>query len=335
MINTWMIRAGEGGFAVNDFIDKNVAAIGWGNIGKIAKGVSRTEIVKLLKDEYPDDKDGKIRMWASQIDRFINEVEKGDFVITYESGRRIYHYGVIDSEAKFDSNVIEDLPRYRVVKWAVQISRDVLSAGAKNTLGGISTLYLINPEVALELKTFADNPNKKLIEEVAENESIEDESIDTFDSIKNRSIELIKDKLIKLSADDMELLVAGILRAMGYKAKVSPKGRDRGIDVIASKDGFGFEPPRIVAEVKHRPNSSMGAQEIRSFLGGRHKDDKGLYVSTGGFTQDAKYEADRANIPMKLMDLNGLVEAIIEYYEDFDNETKMLVPLMKVYWTIA
>ena len=36
---------------------------------------------------------------------------------------------------------------------------------------------------------------------------------------------------------------------------------------------------------------AMGAQEIRSFLCGRHPGDKGLYVSTGGFSKDAHYEA--------------------------------------------
>jgi predicted Mrr-cat superfamily restriction endonuclease len=44
----------------------------------------------------------------------------------------------------------------------------------------------------------------------------------------------------------MQELVAGILRAMGYKTLVSPAGADRGKDIIASPDGFGFEPPRIV-----------------------------------------------------------------------------------------
>jgi predicted Mrr-cat superfamily restriction endonuclease len=56
----------------------------------------------------------------------------------------------------------------------------------------------------------------------------------------------------------MEELVARILRAMGYKAKVSLKGPDRGVDVIASPDGLGLTQPRIKEEVKHR-GGSMGA----------------------------------------------------------------------------
>ena len=51
----------------------------------------------------------------------------------------------------------------------------------------------------------------------------------------------------------------------------------------------------------------MRAQDIRSFLGGRHPQDKGLYVSTGGFTKDAHYEAERANIPLSLMTIDDLV----------------------------
>ena len=35
---------------------------------------------------------------------------------------------------------------------------------------------------------------------------------------------------------------------------------------------------------------------IRSFLGGLREGDKALYISTGGFTQDAKYEEARSNI---------------------------------------
>jgi restriction system protein len=89
----------------------------------------------------------------------------------------------------------------------------------------------------------------------------------------------------------MEELVAALLRAMGYKARVTPKGPDRGRDVVASPDGLGFQHPRVFAEVKHRPKDSMGAERIRSFLGGLREGDCGLYVSTGGYTKDAHYEA--------------------------------------------
>lgn len=148
-----------------------------------------------------------------------------------------------------------------------------------------------------------------------------------------QALEFIKDKISKLDWEEMQELVAGLLRAMGYKTLVSARGPDRGKDIVASPDGFGFESPRIVVEVKHR-SGVMGSSAIRSFLGGRHQDDKGLYVSTGGFSKDAYYEAERAKIPLTLMSLDHLVQALLEYYEKLDLDTQQLVPLKKIYWPI-
>jgi restriction system protein len=145
-------------------------------------------------------------------------------------------------------------------------------------------------------------------------------------------MEFIKDRVSRLGHREMEELVAGILRSMGYKTQQTDPGPDRGIDILASPDGFGFESPRIVVEVKHRPNTAMGSQDLRTFLGGRHDQDKGLYVSTGGFTKDARYEADRAKIPLMLMDLDGVVSTLMEHYENADSRVRTLVPLTRVFW---
>jgi restriction system protein len=140
---------------------------------------------------------------------------------------------------------------------------------------------------------------------------------------QTRPIEFTKDRVSALGWSQMQDLVAGLLRALGYKTRVSPAGPDRGKDIAASPDGFGFESPRIVVEVKHR-QGSMGAPDIRSFLGGRHPRDKELYVSTGGFTKDAYYEAERANIPLSLMTIDELVETLVEHYDKLDTETQQL-----------
>jgi len=62
---------------------------------------------------------------------------------------------------------------------------------------------------------------------------------------------------------------------MGYKTQVPPAGADRGKDIIASPDRFGFENLGMIVEVKHR-RVHMGSQQIHGFIGGRHKDDRGL-----------------------------------------------------------
>lgn len=59
---------------------------------------------------------------------------------------------------------------------------------------------------------------------------------------------------------------------------------------------------------------------------------RGLFVSTGGFSKDARYEAERASIPLTLMDLDDLVRAILEHYEAMDADSRRLVSLRKLYW---
>lgn len=76
----------------------------------------------------------------------------------------------------------------------------------------------------------------------------------------------------------------------------------------------------------------MGASEIRSFTGGLRQGNKGVFVSIGGFTKEAKYEAERSNTPMTLIDLDGLVKLIVQYYDSFDTETSTLIPITKIYW---
>jgi restriction system protein len=220
------------------------------------------------------------------------------------------------------------------VSWRGEVSRDSLSATTRNSLGAISTVFLVPPEAERELEGGGNRPLDASLDTVVEPEAtVEAGAEDLFSDTRNRGLEFIRDKISRLDPDDFEHLVAGLLRAMGYKTRVSPKGPDRGFDILASPDGLGFEQPRIVVECKHRAGR-MGAPEVRSFLGGRHTNDRGLYVSTGGFSKDARYEADRASIPLMLMDGDDLVEAVVEYYESFDSATRSLLPLGRIYWPV-
>jgi restriction system protein len=83
------------------------------------------------------------------------------------------------------------------------------------------------------------------------------------DEIIDRSREFLKDRIQKLTWEEMQELVAGLLRAMGYRTRVSDPGPDRGRDVIASPDGLGLEDPRIHVEVKHR-DGTMGVEKNSS-----------------------------------------------------------------------
>jgi len=221
------------------------------------------------------------------------------------------------------------LSNARRVNWEGEVERDRLSVAAKNSLGSTLSIFQPSEEAETEIRNALTGSSTH---EQAAQLPPEIETEDPFANAVENSRELIKDKLINLSWEDMQSLVAGVLRAMGYKTKISDEGGDRGKDIVASRDGLGLEPPRIYVEVKHR-KAQMGAPEVRKFIGGRNaQNDRCVYVSTGGFTTEAKYEAERSSVPLTLVDSDDLVELLIEHYELTDSETRTLVPLRKTYW---
>lgn len=324
--NMWMVRSGRGGRYAAERIEQGRVSLGWGSGLDPSEFESKEAVAAKLRGYYPDFTPGQIDSAASQIWRFITELKVGDSVVTYDPETRLYHVGEIISDAQADPSADEEGQFFRKVQWQSERSRDDLSPEARNSLGSVLTLFSIDPMHAQELT--ATSPASPVAGQPEEQLADDRQA---FEDIESQALERIKDRINRLDWDAMQELVASLLRAMGYKTIISPAGPDRGKDIVASPDGFGFEQPRIVVEVKHR-RGQMGAQEIRSFLGGRHSEDRGLYVSTGGFTKEAQYEAERASNVTHLMTIDGLARALIDHYEALDSKGRTLLPLTKIYW---
>ena len=321
----WMVRAGRGGAYVEDFVEGDFVSIGFPNAGEVTSPVNKKELIATMQKKNPN---GKFGMAASQLKRFFDDIKVGDNVITYDPGQRLYFVGKITSDVK---NIEHDLPRARDVTWSGQIARESLKQSTRNSLGSISTLFSVRGEAAADVQVNIVGVGS---EPTAPAEPLVDDSDreELIENIESQSHELLEDRIAGLDWEQMQELVAEILEAMGFKADVSPRGSDRGIDIFASPDGMGLNEPRIFVEVKHRLGNRMGADALRTFLGGRQPGDRCLYVSTGGFSKEAKYEADRANVPIKLIDLPKLRELVVEHYESFSPSGIALLPLKKVFW---
>lgn len=336
-----MVR-GDSGRLFEEFRERSVVAIGWSEMADIAKpGVTREKLSAEYARRRPEFKPGTIRSGASQVWRFVNELRPDDRVITYNPSTRTYLVGTVTGDVHTDpAPPFAGMTITRAARWDKEVLRDQLGLDTRNALGSTMTLFLVADFAAAEVLAVSDgksapattarNPAAPL--PATPDDESEQESRQLRD-LEDRARELIKDRVDTLDWQEMQELVAGILRALGYKTRISPAGPDRGVDIVASPDGLGFENPRIVVEVKHR-NGAMGSKEVRSFLGGRHKDDRGLYVSTGGFTKDARYEAERANIPLTLWELDDIVRTLVDHYDKVDSETRLLVPLRRIYWPV-
>jgi restriction system protein len=325
MKNYWKITAGRGGVEFEDWKVGGYVAVDWFDLGDLTQYATRDLLAGAYKKAYPAQTPGQVRNHINQIWRFVHEVGMGDGVVVYNPASGIYAIGEIQSAAQYDLARPAFRTHYKVA-WKSELERSKLSVESRNRLGAILTIFSIAPDTVAEIEALTSGQSSSVVSGDEEFETIKED-------VAARANEFIKDKINQLDWEEMQELVAGLLRAMGYKTRVSPRGPDQGRDVEASPDGLGLESPRIVCEVKHR-KGAMGAPEIRSFIGAL-RDEKGVYVSTGGFSKEAKYEAQRAQSPIALLDLDSLARLLVQYYDSFDNEAKALVPLQKLYWPVS
>ena len=322
-----MVRSG-GGKRYDDFRDLNAVGIGWPEMAEVAaQGADRKALAATYSKANPEANQQAVQAAVSQVHRFVNEIQQGDLVVTYSPTTRRYLVGTVAGNSSYFADRTDiSMDLSRSVDWSPkEVDRDNLSIATRNTLGSIMTVFKL-PDTASQEVAALSLGGSPPPPEPGDDPGVED----PLRNVEAQAFERIKDQVNQLDWQDMQELVAGILRAMNYKTQVSPPGSDLGRDILASPDGFGFEQPRIVVEVKHR-KGTIGSQEVRSFVGGRHKDDRGLYVSTGGFTKDARYEADRSSVPLTLWTLDELTKALLDNYEQTDSRTRSLVTLRTFY----
>lgn len=326
MMKWWMVRAGDSNELIPQWIDKKVASIGWRELRNPARFQERNQLVEEAHKTYSDSKPGARIQAASQVWRFINHIKAGDRVVSYAKDTREYITGTVIEEHRYDPTVISDYyPNVIGVNWESQrVPRDLLSQKTRNSLGATQTVFSVD-QCSHEFENVLIHGINKL---PSLNADDVEEEVGNGDELIAQAKVMVEDAVDRLDPWEMQELVAGLLRAMGYQAFVSPPGPDGGVDVIAHKDAFGFEKPVIKVQVKHR-KAATGAREIQQLLGANPIGASSIFVSTGGFTSTAVRTAKHNGV--KLLDLTDLVQLLLQWYEDLLTETKALLPLKRMY----
>ena len=155
-----------------------------------------------------------------------------------------------------------------------------------------------------------------------------------LDHLEEQAIAGIKDFIKSKNPYEFQDLVAALLRAMNYYTPfISPKGKDGGLDIIAYSDPLGATAPRLKVQVKHKPDSSVPVDDIRSLTGLLNKDgDIGLFVTSGGFTSEAERSARESHRHIKLLDIDSFIDLWQEFYEKLTDEDKNKLPLHPIYF---
>lgn len=143
-------------------------------------------------------------------------------------------------------------------------------------------------------------PNESPKEVVEESEELEELSWE------EELIELLK----SIEPDAFERLSQRLLRELGFiNVEVTGKSGDGGIDGVGVIKLGGVLSFHVVFQCK-RYTGSVSSGAIRDFRGAMiGRADKGLFITTGTFTRDAKQEAQRDGAPpIDLIDGNAFAE---------------------------
>ncbi len=324
--NVWMVRAGNNNELISRVEDKNAIAIGWPAMGDLSMHTTREAIKKQYEKVYLESSPARIAVNTGQIFRFAHAIASGDYILTYDKSQREVIIGIVQGNYKFDPTVFDaEYPHIREVKWVKRVSRDTFSPPARNSMGSILTVFKMNDHLA-EIHRQAIGSGW----EKAEPEEETEPAPPFHEDVQAKADELIADLISQLDPYDFQDLVAAVLRAMKFRAVSTPPGRDRGVDIVAHPDPFGFETPLIKVQVKHRKGSATGP-EVRSFLGTLRSGENGIFVSTGGFTSDAELEKMRSLNPVALLDRDSFITLLLEYYDTLEPEFKAKIPLRRIW----
>ncbi|NWG25623.1 MAG: Mrr restriction system protein [Pseudorhodoplanes sp.] len=170
--------------------------------------------------------------------------------------------------------------------------------------------------------------------EVVEEEEEPSERISVlFEDAKEKAREEIDGYLDTLGPYEFQELVAALLEAMGYATNtIAARGPDGGTDILAYTDPIGARTPHIRVQVKHR-NQAAAREEIAALRGIIRADREiGLFVSSGGFTRDARREAGSGSVHIELVDLDRFLELWLQYYDKLKETARAKLRLEPVYF---
>lgn len=146
-----------------------------------------------------------------------------------------------------------------------------------------------------------------------------DERLDVaYKELRETLADDLLDRVRSSSPKFFEYLVVDLLKAMGYggteasRAQVVGRSGDGGIDGVIPEDRLGLDMVYVQAKKWENP---VGPDEIRKFVGslGEQKAHKGVFITSGTFTNGARQAAEKANAKVVLIDGEQLTDLMIDH----------------------
>ena len=298
-MKVYVVRSDYGHYT-DAFLKNNYVGIGW--FETRAESYDLESIREHYQKEYPEDAKMRKAVNVGQINRFINKIQIGDFIITPYSNQNLI-IGQIESDLYFEEDSSSYYTMRRKVKWLKEaVNRTIFSIPLQNTLRSSQTVFEVS-QLNEILECLGKKPKGDNKVAVSVN------SLSMYD--------IVKDHLLELDAAEFELLVSYVLGTMGFEAtqQMGFVG-DGGIDFEGVLNVMGIASINLEVQVKRYAKGTIGEMDIRNFRGALKKDHQGCFITLSRFAKKAIDSANDPNkVPISLINGNQFIDIFIEQYD--------------------
>lgn len=340
----WLFRAGKFGEYEHKFLTDNKIYLTWEGVKvDLSKFNSKMDLYKKLGEIYPEEKMGAIRNYTGQLWPIAKEFQKGDWIVLPSKFKSSIHIGEIIGDYDFDPKAENPFYHSLKVKWiAKDVPRSNFDQDLLYSFGAFMTVCQISRNDAeARIRRMAKNNWKSDLESRIGKEEAKEEELQAVISDERRNLEEYANDLIakyiirKFKGHGMAKVVDAILRAKGYFTHMSPEGPDKGIDILAAPEPFGFGTPRICVQVK-TSDTKLDRMTLDQLIGAMQnfRAEQGLLVSWYGFKDSVEKEKPSQFFRVRLWEQKEIIQELLLNYEKLDDEIKAEIPLKKI-WTLS
>jgi restriction system protein len=331
-----MVRLGRHGEQEAHALATSDLTIGF-KVGDLRGAKDRDAILKLLFLNSPDGSRKTLLNFAAQLNQFCNEMKIGDLVVVPLKTTRQMAIGKIVG----DLTLIDGRPSRKVNWLKTDLPRSAFKQDLLFSFGAAMTVCEIKRNDALRRVEVAAkkgiDPGYETAITIVEPGHVAD--IDA-DSANSDLAEIARDQIERRIAStfvghDLTRLVAAILTAQGYLVNVSPPGPDKGIDIVAGRGPSGFEPPRLVVQVKSG-NAQADQPTLQSLIGAVQDThaDQGLLVCWSGFKSTVESRKNELFFRIRLWGRVEIIDNLLNAYDKLPEEIRAELPLQQI-WTLV
>lgn len=334
----WVVRAGAHGEYEQKFLEESRIYLTWDELNiNLSTIQDWDELKEKLATYYPDVSKNAISNYAGQITSFYQTMNLKDWVIVPSKYNPTINVGEIVSDYTYNSKAGDPYYHHRKIKWIEKdIPRSNFDQDLLFSIGAFLTVFQVKRNNAEErIKAMANNKWKSTPFQSTISEDKDGEAETILIDLEQTAIDQIAKLIIaKYKGHGLARLVDGILKAEGYVTHLSPEGPDKGIDLLAGTGPLGFGSPKICVQVKSE-ESPIDRPTLDQLIGTMQNvnADQGLLVSWGGFKSTVMKEKANQFFRVRLWDQNNLIEKLLKYYDELDDDIKAELPLKRI-WVI-